>query len=151
MRNKSSFAGNMKSYAVSKISGGAANTSRARLADLLRALNLRMDTVSVEHQSYEQCLANYDAPTTFFFVDPPYLNCRVQTYRGWTEKEMQQLAQRLDALAGNWVLTVDDSPYNRELFARHEITAITRPNGCVNQKLAHNRSSYGELVIERKR
>lgn len=147
-RNKTSFAGNMASYAVARTGGGAASTSRFNLIGLLRDLNKRMDKVSVENISYERMFDNYDAPTTFFFIDPPYLNAKPQTYRGWTADEMRAFAARVTTLKAAWIVTVDDSPLNRELFADYKFMAVETRNGCLNQKLAHNKVKFGELIIQ---
>jgi DNA adenine methylase len=147
MRNKTSFAGNMASYAVSRTSGGAACTSRSNLVGLLTELNKRMDKVSVENLSYERCFENYDAPTTFFFIDPPYLDAKPKTYRGWSRDEMTALAKRLKTLQAKWVVTVDDSPFNRELFRDWDFISIASRNGCVKQQLGAAEVQMSELII----
>ena len=145
-RNKMSFAGNIKSYAVAKVGGGAIS-SLENVTTLLRALNKRMDRVSVENLSYERMFENYDAPTTFFFIDPPYLDAKPQTYRGWSADELREFAARVKKLRGSWIVTLDDSPLNRELFKGYPFIATTSRNGCHNQKNAHNQKMFGELII----
>ncbi len=148
-RNKMSFGGNMASYGVSKVSGGSATASRANVLTALRALNQRMDSVSVENLSYERMFENYDSPGTFFFIDPPYLDSKASAYRGWTADEMRAFAARVAQLQGAWIVTVDDSALNRELFGSYKFIATLSRNGCVNQRHAKNQRQFGELIIHR--
>ncbi len=140
--NKCSFAGNHTTFAVARTSAGL--PSRANVLESLRALNRRLDRVAVEHLPWQRCLALYDAPETLFFLDPPYLAADTHIYAGWKEEDMHTLATILAALKGKWVLTVDDSPFNRALFARHLIKPLITRNGLTK---ATARATFGELLI----
>lgn len=144
-RNRCCFGSNMESYAVvRKPTGGL--SSRKNVEELLRRFNERLDRVSVENQSYERCLEVYDGPASLFFMAPPYLNSKASTYRGWNEQEMTQFADRVKALEGQWIVTVDDSRLNRELFADYQIKALRTWNGACNQRTDPGRK-FGELII----
>jgi DNA adenine methylase len=146
MRNRMSFGGSGDSYAVSK---AHAQPSRANVLEGLRALNARLDKVSIENLSYERLFALYDAPDALWFLDPPYLNSKAAGYAGWDEAQMREFHQRTEALAGDFIVTVDDSPLNRELWAAHEVAPVATRNGCVNQR-THGGGTFGELVIRRR-
>lgn len=142
MVNKCSFAGNHTTFAVARTSAGC--PSRANVLTALRSLNARLDKVAVEHLTWQRCLALYDAPGTLFFLDPPYLSAPTGIYHGWGEAEMQELAATLFALQGKWILTVDDSLFNRRLFDRCQITPVTTRNGLAK---AAQKLTFGELII----
>lgn len=144
-RNRASFGGNCVSYAVVRQSGGGL-PSRKNVVELLRAFNERLDRVSIENLSYERCMELYDGPTSLFFLDPPYLNAKPKTYRGFTEDEMTTFAERVRALKGQWIVTVDDSPLNRELFGDFDIKAVQTRNGCVNHRLRPTQT-FGEIIV----
>lgn len=148
-RNKVCFGGNMSSYAVQKVSGGGATVSRAGTLELLKGVSARLDKVSVEELPYERLFKNYDAPGTFWFLDPPYLHAKIDAYAGWNEAQMTEFAERVHALQGDWVVTVDDSPLNRGLFARHDIQAVQTNNGAVNRR-TKAAAKFGELIIRRR-
>lgn len=146
VRNKISFGGGMTSFAVGRIGGGGASVSQINAMEQLKKFHERMDKVSVENLPYDRCLKLYDAPTTFFFVDPPYLHARPKNYAGWNEDQMTGLRENLDGLEAGWLLTVDDSPFNRRLFKGCRIEAVQTRNGCVNHAYKPN-ATFGELII----
>ena len=60
---------------------------------------------------------------------------------------MGALEETLAGLKGQWLLTVDDSAFNRRLFKGHHIQAVKTFNGGVNHaKLP--RAQFGELIIQ---
>jgi DNA adenine methylase len=146
VRNKTSFNGDMISYAVGRKGGGAAMFSRKGHAELLGAAHERLDKVMVEHLSYERCMELYDARETFFFLDPPYLHAKIKNYRGWNEEEMAAFRKRVNRLKGEWIVTVDDSPFNRDLFRDCQVEAVQSHNRCVNTRKYPDKK-FGELII----
>jgi DNA adenine methylase len=142
--NRQSFGGNGKTYGVAKTQPPP---SRAKVLELLRALNARLDHVSVENLSYERCLDLYDGADSFFFLDPPYLASKAEHYAGWDEAAMGAFAERVLALKGAWLVTVDDSRFTRRAFAGCRITPVRTRNGAVNRRLCPD-ASFGELVIQ---
>lgn len=147
LRNRLSFGGGGTSFAVSKTSG---MPSRENVLENLRNLSLRLDKVAVERLSYERLMKLYDSPETFWFFDPPYTVGNVDAYQAWGPTEMATFAGRVLDLAGDWLVTVNDTPENRELFAKHEITPIVTQSGTVNRRLRPG-ASFGELIIRRRR
>jgi DNA adenine methylase len=146
LRNRMSFGGSGTSYAVAKATG---QPSRLNVLEGLRALNVRLDKVSVENLSYERLMANYDSPETLWFFDPPYSAGAVDAYGMWSDEEMRGFATRVMALKGDWIVTVNDSPLNRELFGRHDVTPVVTRSGSVNRRLKPD-ATFGELIIRRR-
>lgn len=144
--NRLSFGGGGSTYAVSKAQGAK---SRQATLQALRAIRDRLDRVSIEHLSYERLFTLYDSPETLWFLDPPYLDSDAAMYRGWNEAEMRAFAALAQDLAGDWIITVDDSPLNRDLWARHDVTPVVTRNGGVN-RLKHPSAAFGELIIRRR-
>lgn len=143
--NRTSFGANMHSFGVSKSKGGGVGFRHAKISDLLGQAKQRLDGVIVENIPYERCLKNYDSPATFFFLDPPYLNAQVDAYKGWMESQMRGFRREVEKLKGKWMVTVDDSPLNRELFSDCRIEAVETQNGITNRR-THNQK-FGELII----
>ena len=149
LRNRVSFGGGMKSFGVSKRKGGGVGFDRDAVGEALEAVRRRLNGVVVENLPYERCLANYDAPTSFFFLDPPYVGDATGAYEGWRHEDMLQLRGRLDRLQGRWLLTVNDSKDNRKLFSDCAVKPVVTRN-----RLANNRTdpaaTFGELIISPK-
>lgn len=147
--NRTSFGGNMHSFAVAKSHGGGAAFDREATSKLLAAAHQRLNKVVVENLPYERCLDNYDSKDSFIFMDPPYLNAQTEAYRGWSEKEMRQFRRRVEKLKGKWLVTVDDSPLNRDLFSDCKLEAVSSHNRLANNR-THSELRFGELIIEPK-
>lgn len=148
-RNRTSFAGTMKSFAVAKTKGGGAAFPQALNQDLLGQARERLDRVVVENVSYERCLSLYDSPETFFFIDPPYLNSKIDAYDGWGETQISDLASRVALLKGQWVVTLDDSPFNREVFRGYHIESVESRNGTANVLKSDSRMK--EIIVRKDR
>ncbi|MDZ4287790.1 MAG: DNA adenine methylase [Prosthecobacter sp.] len=144
--NRTSFGGAGTHYAVSK---KTAQPSRAATLATLRALNARLDKTSIENLPFERLFKLYDSPQTLWFLDPPYLDSDAAIYTGWNEAQMRHFHSEVSALQGPCLITVDDSPLNRSLWAKDHLTEITTRNGCTNQR-THGNSSFKELMIERR-
>ena len=144
--NKTSFCATGTSFAVAKNPGSSVFASRDALFDRIRMFALRMSQVAIEHMDYLRLLKTYDHPGNLFFLDPPYLGADVQNYRGWTEIEMAHFQAAVAALAGSWIVTIDDSDFNRKLWKGHDIHFVVSRNGVGNQGISPGRT-FGEMVI----
>ena len=102
----------------------------------------------IEHVSWEKCLTLYDRTTTFFFLDPPYTDCKPDLYAAWTATDIQILRDKIDKLHGKWVLTLNDTAANRQIFAGCKIRGVTRARGIDNRS---GSKLYHELIISPKR
>jgi DNA adenine methylase len=94
-----------------------------RLPELLRATAQRLSDVQIESLPYEQILARYDRPTTFFYCDPPYQGLRLYEHN-FTDEDFQALAQRLASIRGTFLLSINDTPIVRRIFAAFHCSEI---------------------------
>ena len=92
-----SFGGGMKSFGVSKTKGGGVGFDRDDVGERLEGIRRRLNKVVVENLPYERCLQNYDAASTFFFLDPPYVGGPTGAYDGFSQEDMSVLRGRLAA------------------------------------------------------
>jgi DNA adenine methylase len=145
-RNKNCFGGaNMNSLGTSPTTKTGILGSRSARLEAIRALNFRLDSVGIEHLEWDHCLRLYDRPSTFFFVDPPYTECKVEMYGAWTNTDVQILRQHLCALRGNWLVTLNDTSAIRKIFAGCRLTPVSRARGINNQG---GSKLYRELIIQ---
>lgn len=144
--NKTSFSGSGTSLAVVVKPDNSAFIGKRALIDRIQAFHERFDSVVIENQSYEKILATYDHPRNFMFLDPPYGVSRVKNYDGWAEPEMTEFRDRVVNLSSSWIVTLDDSDLNRELWKGHDIDYHVTRNGSGNQRLDPDRR-FGEMII----
>lgn len=145
LKNRTSFAAGGTSFAVARSQGGGAGFSRVKVADLLGTAHERLDGVTVERLPFGRCLELYDSRESFFFLDPPYLNTKQGAYESFGEAQMTEVRDRVDALKGKWLVTVDDSAFNRALFKGRKMEAVESASGCVNRAKSDKR--FRELII----
>jgi DNA adenine methylase len=141
IRNKISFSGCGNNFAAK-----SANISKANAMEAIRELSARLDKVVVENLPYQECLLRYDAKDAYHFIDPPYLDAQPGAYRGWTREEITGLRQLLPKLKGNWMVTIDDSKFNRDTFKPFRLRGYKVRNGCVNAA-KYGAQKFGELII----
>ncbi|MDD5263015.1 MAG: DNA adenine methylase, partial [Methylacidiphilales bacterium] len=144
-RNKNCFgATDLNSFGTSALSGGASHGSRSSRMESIRALNLRLDRVCIEHLDWKRCVELYDRPSSFFFFDPPYTGCSATMYSAWTETDVLALKAVLLKLRGRWLVTLNDCPSIRAIFKGFKLKSVERARG-INNKAETAR--YRELVI----
>ena len=143
-RNRNCFrGGNLGTFGISPTSSGTgAAGSRSARMDSIRQLNVRLDRVTIEHVDWEKCLRIWDRTESFFFLDPPYTACTSTLYSPWTAADVLRLRDRLDALKGRWMVTLNDHPDVRRAFTGCKIKAVSRPKG-----IGGGGKAYGEVII----
>lgn len=84
----------------------------------------RLARVQIEQLSYEEVLRRYDRPTTFFYLDPPYVGVDLY-HHNFTDRQFRQLADQLANLQGRFLLSINDCHKARvwfRAFKRLEVT-----------------------------
>lgn len=91
-----------------------------RLEESLSAAHLRLHNVYVEHLDWRACVAKYDRSHTFFLMDPPYWQTEGYGLEfGWDQ--YVAIAEVLRTIKGKAIVTLNDHPAIRELFAGFHI------------------------------
>lgn len=98
--------------------GNPGDLKLSRILYLTHQWSTRLERVIIENVTWEKCLAIYDRPHTFFYLDPPYTQTKKDMYRDLTVKQHEELAAALFKLKGKWMLSYDDSPLVRKLYRR---------------------------------
>lgn len=144
--NKASFAGTGTSLAIARAPESRAFLGTEAIIERIVAFSQRFDKVIIENLDYRRCLRLYDHPGNLFFLDPPYLDSKAANYRGWIQAEMQEFHDLVISLNGQWIVTVDDSLFNRQLWHGHDILFVTTANGATN-KAKDPGKRFGEMII----
>jgi DNA adenine methylase len=102
----------------------------------------RLHTVTLECGPWQTVVDRYDGPETLFYLDPPYVD--LPYYRhNFTEADHREMSERLRKLAGRFMLSYNDHPLIRTLYAWARIEALEVPY-CI--KGAQGRAA-SELLI----
>ena len=118
------------------------NFNPERIPCIIQQTHERLQRVQIECLPYEQVLERYDRPATLFYLDPPYWERRLYRHN-FSETDFHELERRLHAIKGKFLLSLDDHPEVRKLFAPWEIMPVDI--AYTAQRKAGKR--YRELLI----
>jgi len=105
--------------------GGPSRFDVTKLGPLLEELHERLAGVVIECLPWADFIERYDSPTTLFYLDPPYWGSETDYGAGvFMRADFIRLAVRLSAIAGKFILSVNDVPEMRDVFARFAIESV---------------------------
>lgn len=124
------------------------NFDLARVERRIRRLHDRLAGVVIENLDWLDFLARYDKAETLFYLDPPYWGCEGDYGSGlFIQGDFQRMADRLQAGKGKFLLSINDRPEVREMFAWADIEAVKTTYSVAGG--AHVDTNVGELLIGR--
>jgi DNA adenine methylase len=141
------FGGGGKEFGTSAISGSAAHTSCTNKMANVRAFAMRFDSVCIEQKDWRDILRIYDRPSTFFYMDPPYIDAPTKRYSGWKEADATEFAAAIGGLQGRWIVSMGDTPLAREIFAGFRCLYFDRQNKIDSKNLRRLNPIYKEMVV----
>ena len=116
---KNSFSGNRKRYGYSD-----SNPDNRRVANLvyikkhLRDYQYKLKNTDILNMDYKNVIAKYDAPTTFFYLDPPYSkNAKSWSY-DTPHLSKEELEEELGKIKGKFIMSYDYSDENIAFFSK---------------------------------
>jgi DNA adenine methylase len=139
--NALSFGADGQSWGVQKESGGGAASSQDKLKEKVKAFTSRLDRVIVESLDWKRCIALYDGPGTLFFCDPPYTTGSQKSYTCFTAEQAEELAATMRSIQGQMILTLNDTPENRQRFKGLIAQRIT-----TSASIRANSKRFGEFI-----
>jgi len=104
---------------ASGLSYGPTKNEARELSNQMETMDLvaaRLRNVQVEDLDFRECIKRYDKPWTLFYCDPPYYGFDVYKH-GFSERDHEDLAGILRSVKGKWLLTYNDHPRIRHLYA----------------------------------
>ena len=132
-----------QNFGVSPGMGGRFNITK--LAATLEDVHERLAGVIIENLRWQDFIARYDRPGVLFYLDPPYFGNEQDYGTGmFSRDQFAEMANALKSLKGRFVMSINDRPEIRELFAgfeQHEVQLTYTLAGGINAKKAR------ELVI----
>ena len=100
--------------------GGKVKRSLDRVRGLLDDTAERLRHVLIEQRSFEDILARYDSPATWFYLDPPYVHFQPNgRYTALPVEQRENLFALLAGLQGGFLMSFDDCDEVRALSRQH--------------------------------
>ena len=112
----------------------------------LGLVSKRLENVQIEELDFRECIKRYDRPWTLFFCDPPYYGVKSYKYV-FSEKDHEDLAKLLRRVKGKWLLTYNDHPRIRHLYAGFPLLVkkLSIQGALVKDK--KSRRTWDQLII----
>lgn len=115
---RATFGGKVTSRAYGMASDGPARFDPSKLVPMLEAVHDRLCGVHIERLPYGDFLAQFDRPDALFYLDPPYWGSETDYGADvFSPADFDRLAEILAALQGRFVLSINDTPGIRQIFA----------------------------------
>lgn len=107
-----------------------------RIEEDLSMAHLRLARVYIENRPYQKLIELHDRPTTFFYLDPPYHGFENDYGKGlFSRDDFASLRDQLAGIEGKFLMSINDTPFIRETFARFNIEHVeTRWNTSPTKK-----------------
>lgn len=106
----------------------------------------RLKNVTIFHGDWKAAIKRFDAPDTFFYFDPPYLDTANSKAKHFEEPSAQELAEAILPIKGKWLLSNHDVPILRQVFSGSKIVRVDVPT-TVDQMHATAKRSRPEVII----
>lgn len=133
-----------RNFGVSKERPGQFNLTT--LEPMLEDLHCRLSGVVIECLDYSDFIRRYDGPNTLFYVDPPYWGCEGDYGKTlFSRADFQRLAAQLAGIEGRFLMSINDVPEIRDLFAWAQVEEVSTSYSI--SKHASSRGARAELLI----
>lgn len=106
----------------------------------------RLRNVQVEETDFRECIEGFDRSWTLFFCDPPYYGVQAYKY-SFNEKDHEDLARALAKVKGKWLLTYNDHPRIRHLYAGFPLLVKKLPVMGALVTGQKSRRTWDQLII----
>jgi len=146
---RTTFGGKVAGRSFGVSIGTPARFDTTKLGPVLEALHERLAGVVIECLPWQDFIDRYDRPETLFYLDPPYHGC--ETDYGaelFGRDQFEPMAERLARIKGRFVLSVNDVPETRRIFARFEISRVKTTYSISGHAGGLNRKdAAAELIV----
>lgn len=113
------------------------------LEPMLQDLHDRLEGVIIERLPYADFIRRYDRPGALFYLDPPYWGCTDDYGLGvFSPADFEVLSSLLEGIEGRFILSINDTPEVREIFAGFAIEEV-----ALNYRISGRVTAARELII----
>jgi len=126
---------------------GPARFDLTKLVPMLEDVHERLAGVHIERLPYAELIRRYDRPGALFYLDPPYWQCEGDYGAGiFSPDDFAALAEQLAQINGRFLLSINDVPAVREVFAGFEMAEV-ETTYAIGTKQTGAGKRVGELII----
>lgn len=137
------FGGKVTGRAFGVSTTGPARFDLTKLVPMLEDVHERLAPVVIERLPFDRLIDRYDRPGALFYCDPPYHGNEDDYGKDvFSRADFTRLRDRLEALQGRYILSINDRPEIRALFASARIEEVG-----VNYRLSGGVTPARELII----
>lgn len=123
--SKTAFGAKVRGPSFGIAATGSPRLNLLRVEEELSEAQLRLARVWIENRPYAEVIERFDRPGTLFYVDPPYWGCEGDYGVNLFERaDFQRLAELLGRVRGRFILSLNDVPEIREVFAGFNIESV---------------------------
>ncbi|WP_199052412.1 DNA adenine methylase [Aquitalea sp. ASV15] len=139
---KMAFGGKVSGQTFGTASTSPPRMNLLRIEEELSAAHLRLARTYVEHLDWKSCIQKYDRPHTLFYADPPYWKTAGYGVP-FPFEEYQALAEVMRSCKGKVILSINDHPDMRDVFAGFRMEQV-----AIQYSVNQNRGkASAELII----
>lgn len=142
---RTAFGGKVAGQAFGVDPAKGARFDISKLQPMLENIHDRLTGVTIERLPWASFITRWDRGETLFYLDPPYHGSEGDYGNGMFDRsEFAQMAEVLAAIKGRFILSINDTPKIREIFAGFAIEQV-----AVRYTLSGNDKGrqFGELII----
>ncbi len=93
----------------------------------------RLANTVIENKDFEALIRQYDRESAFFYCDPPYYETEGHYAVVFRKEDHARLRDTLAGCKGKWMVSYNDCPFIRDLYAGYSITAFSRINNLAQR------------------
>lgn len=134
-----------ESFGASLDSFGVKPKNMEKAVDFLTVAAERLNNVVIENLDFEHLIKTYDRPGALFYCDPPYYDAEKYYLDCFMPEDHQRLCDALGQIKGKFVLSYNDCPTIREMYAGYNIIEVIRQNNLAAKTQSRK---YKELIIK---
>ena len=134
-----------RNFGVQTERGGRFNLTT--LEPMLEDLHSRLAGVTIECLDWAEFIPRYDRAGTLFYLDPPYWGCEGDYGRAlFSREDFGRMADVLGSIKGRFIMSINDVPEIRDLFARFHLTEV-RTSYTISRTANDGAKTRAELLI----
>ena len=96
-----------------------------KLGPMLAEINERLAGVIIENLSFDAFIDRYDGPEVLFYLDPPYWGSEGDYGKDmFGADDFARLARQLAGIKGRFILSLNDAPAVRDIFAAFAMSEV---------------------------
>ncbi len=121
-----SFGGKVSGRSFGVTYSGSSRFNLTNLAPLLQDVHERLASVVIENLDWCAFIDRYDRPETLFYLDPPYWGTEDAYGKELFSKDQYEvMAERLGRIKGRFIMSINDVPEIRSIFAAFGIEEVS--------------------------